>query len=104
MSRIAGATQKIRRIVFEATDDIELEAIGPDDDLKEDLDLNVLELLSVCLIVSDVFGVDVPDGIFETPLYRTPAALAEWVIGQAEEAAWAERRMSGPHAQGRRRA
>jgi acyl carrier protein len=96
MSRIAGATQKVRRIVFEATDDIELEAIGPDDDLKEDLGLNVLELLSVCLIVGDVFGVDVPDGIFETPLYRTPAALAEWVIGQADSASYQEAQRQAP--------
>lgn len=92
MSRLSGATDAIRQIVFEASDDIVLHSIGEDHDLIEDLGLKTLELVSVGLMIEEVFFVAVPDGLFETPLYRTPAALAEWVLRQTVAASYAEAR------------
>lgn len=91
MSRLDGAILAVRQAIASATGgDIPLEAIGKDEDLVDDLSLDNLELISVALMLEEVFQVPVSEEIFEQPLYRTPAALAEWLIRKSEEAEWAE--------------
>jgi acyl carrier protein len=89
VSRLAGATQAVREAIAAASK-IPLDAIKTDDDLLEDLNLDTLEVVSLGLILEEVFSIEVPDGIFNTPLYRTPSGLAEWCIRKCEEAGWAE--------------
>ena len=89
MSRLDGAIQAVRQAVATAST-IPLEAIGPDEDLVDDLSLDDLELISVALILEEVFSIPVSEEIFEQPLYRTPASLAEWLIRKSEEAEWTE--------------
>ena len=91
MSRLDGAITAIRKAIATATD-LPLDSIAADDDLADDLCLVELERLSLSLIVEEVFGVVLCDELWTTPLYRTPAAMAEWVIRQAEVNAEVEAR------------
>ena len=87
--RIAGATDAIRKAIATVTE-MPIERIAADDDLVDDLCLDELEREGLGLIVEEVFGVIIDDALWDSPLYRTPEALAEWVIRQADIAAEAE--------------
>jgi acyl carrier protein len=91
MSRLDGAILAVREAVAAAST-ISVDAIEPDEDLLDDLGLDNLELISLALILEEVFSIEVPEAIFETALYRTSASLAEWCIRQSEEASWTETR------------
>lgn len=87
--RRQGAIQSIREAIAAASE-IPLESIGPDDDLIEDLNLDNLEIVSLGLILEEIFAIAIPDGLFESALYRTAGAMAEWAIRQSDQAAWQE--------------
>ena len=87
--RLAHAIVAVRDAVF-AVSTIPSARILDDDDLVDDLGLDELEFESLGLIISEVFAVDVPDELWHSPLYRTPASLAEWCIRKSDEAAWTE--------------
>lgn len=89
MNRISGAIQAVLEAVAVASD-LPSAAIGPDDDLVDDLHLDELELESLQLILEELFAIEVPDEIWNTPLYRTAGGLAEWVVRHSESASYAE--------------
>jgi acyl carrier protein len=91
MSRLHGAIDAIRQIIAQAAD-IPASSFEDDDDLVEDLGLKTLELVSVGLIIEEIFSIAVPDDLFESALYRTPEALAEWAVRQANAASYQEAR------------
>lgn len=92
-SRLSGAVQSIREAIAAAAE-IDFDVIGGDEDLIDDLGLDNLELVSLALIVEEIFAVSVPDNLFQTPLYRTASSLAEWAIRQSDQGAWAESRQA----------
>jgi acyl carrier protein len=94
VSRLDGAIAAVRQAVATACG-LPLEAIEPDDDFISDICLDSLEIESFCLIVEELFGARVPEELFRTPLYRTAAAFAEWIIERSKHAAWAESRNAG---------
>lgn len=89
MSRLPGAIESIRIAVATAAE-IPLDRIGNDDDLAKDLELNPLQILSVCLIVEEIFSISIPDSLLQRAAYRTPAALAEWAIRESNAASYLE--------------
>ena len=87
------AVQAVREAIVAASDgDFDLSMVGPDDDLLDDLSLNPLELVSLCLIVEEIFSIDCPDPthLFETAHHRSAASLAEWAIRETDRQAWGE--------------
>lgn len=91
MSRLDGAIQAIREAISAATGNgIPAAGIGYDQDIIEEFDLDNLELISLSLILEELFGISIPQAHFESALYRTPASLAEWCIRKSDEAAWRE--------------
>lgn len=91
VTRLAGAILAVRQAVATATN-LRVDDIPPDDDLINDLCLDELERESFGLIIEEVFGahVIIPAELWRSPLYRTPASLAEWCIRKSDEASWAE--------------
>lgn len=89
MSRLDRAISAIIEAIATAAD-MPAERIAYDDDLIEDLGLKTLELLSLALILEEIFSISIPESIFESPIYRTAASLAEWCIRESERASWAE--------------
>lgn len=87
--RLSRATEAIRDAIA-AVSTIPSARILDDDDLVDDLGLDELELESLGLILEEIFGIDVPEEIWGSPLNRTPASLAEWCIRKSNEAAWRE--------------
>lgn len=91
MTRLAGAIEAIQSAVATAAD-IPFASIGPEEDFVDLLGLDNLELISLQLIIEEIFSIRVPDEIFETPRHRCAASLAEWAIRQSDQAAWQEGR------------
>lgn len=89
--RLAGAILAVRQAVGTACG-IPLESIEPDEDLINDLGMDELECESLGLILDEVFAVVVPIELYRSPLYRTCASLAEWIIRQSEASEWTEAR------------
>lgn len=91
VTRLVGAIEAVRDAVRASLDrDPIVPWICADDDLINDLGVTAYELESLSLIVEEVFGIELLDDLWRTPLYRTPASLAEWVLRKADEAAWEE--------------
>ena len=90
MTRLVGAILAVRQAIATAAD-IPIDSVPADDDLIDDLCLDELERESLGLIIEELFGVKLHARLWSSPLYRTAAALAEWIIRKSEEAAWAER-------------
>lgn len=90
-SRLSGAILAVREAVAAAVG-LPVESIEPDEDLILDLSLDELERESLGLVIDEVFAVIIPAELWRSPLYRTPASLAEWLIRKSEEAAWSETR------------
>jgi acyl carrier protein len=86
---VEGATQAVREAVATACN-IPMDAIGADDDVVDDLNLDNLELISLGLILEEIFCVQVPETIFESAMLRTASGLAGWLVRRCEEAEWAE--------------
>lgn len=91
MTRLANAIDAIRDAVVTVSD-FDRGAVFDDDDLVDDLALDRVELESLGLILEEVFALSVPDELWSSPLYRTPASLAEWCIRHSDDAAWREAR------------
>lgn len=89
MTRLACAITAISAAVAIVLE-LPIIAIDADDDLVDDLQLDECERESLSLIIDDQFGIVLDEELWSTPLYRTPSALAEWVIRKSEEAAWEE--------------
>jgi acyl carrier protein len=89
MTRLAGAIRAVREAVAVAAE-LPIDGIEPDDDLVDDIGLDELERESLGLILETVFNIAIPDELWNSPLYRTPASLAEWCIRKSDEAEWAE--------------
>jgi acyl carrier protein len=95
--RLPGAIIAVRQAAALAGD-IPIENIGADEDLRDDLVLDALELESLGLILEEIFGIAIPAELWDSPLYRTSSSLAEWLIRKSEEAEWAEARRPRRHA------
>jgi hypothetical protein len=87
--RLEGAVDAVRESIAVAAG-IPAASIGADDDLYEDLHLDQCEAESLRLVLEEIFGVRVPDCLWNTPLHRTATATAEWLVRAAETAAWQE--------------
>lgn len=89
-SRLAGAVDAIRGAIASISD-WSAEQILEDDDLADDLLLDELDLEILGLILEEIFAIpEVPEQLWQSPLFRTPASLAEWCIRHSEDAAWRE--------------
>jgi hypothetical protein len=54
--------------------------------------MDELELESLQLIIEEIFAISLSDEIWRSPIYSTPASLAEYCIRKSDEASWAESR------------
>lgn len=95
MTRLPHAIEAVRETVATVSK-FKLAQILNDDDLIDDIALDELELESIALILEEIFAISIPDELWSTPLFRTPASLAEWCICRSTEAAWTESR-NGHH-------
>lgn len=86
-ARLLGAVDAVSAAIAGALA-INPDRIGPDDDLILDLGMKPIDLESLSLIVDEIFSVQIPEALFKSGLYRTPAALAEWLISRSDERAW----------------
>jgi hypothetical protein len=89
VSRLEGAIQVVREAVATCAG-LPVDSIEQDEDLVSDLCLDALERESLGLIIDEIFSVIIPVELWRSPLYRTPATLAEWLIRKSEEASWKE--------------
>lgn len=87
MTRLAGAIQAVRDAVATAAV-LPIDTVADDDDLIDDVGLDEIERESLSLILEEVFAITVPDDLWSSPLYRTPASLAEWCIRRSDQASW----------------
>jgi hypothetical protein len=92
-ARLERAIDALRECIATAAG-IPLEEIGRDDDLIDDLALDEIERESLGLVIEEIFAIQLAETIWRSPLYRSPASLAEWAIRQSDEAAWIEARRS----------
>lgn len=88
--RTRSAVHIVREAVASATDRLALHSIGEDDDILAALHFEPNELESLTLILEEIFSIAVPGVLWRKALYRTPAALAEWLIAESDKAAWIE--------------
>lgn len=92
MSRLDRAIDAVCQAI-ETVSQIPAAKIERDDDFKADIGLDPLELESLGLIIEEIFSIRIdPEHLFASPIYRTPASLAEYCIRHSELASWAESR------------
>lgn len=97
MSRLDGAIQAVRSAIAAASE-IPIDSIGPDEDIVDELSLDDLELISLALILEEVFSIPVPESLFARPQHRCPSSLAQWCIDRSNESEWREARQCGRRA------
>lgn len=75
------ARREILSILGGIAPEVDLAAIDPGADLREEADLDSMDFLRVLVLVHERLGVDVPEG--EYARVRTLDALAAWVAERA---------------------